>query len=41
VVKGQFDFDGEEWVDVSKEVKDLIKKMIAKPERRFTAEEVL
>lgn len=41
VIKGKFDFDGEEWDDVSKEAKDLIKKMICKPERRLTAQEVL
>jgi len=27
VVKGQFDFEGEEWTGVSKEAKDLIKKI--------------
>jgi calcium-dependent protein kinase len=37
VVKGKFDFDGEEWEDISKEAKDLIKKMISKPERRLSA----
>lgn len=37
VVKGTFDFDGEEWDDVSKEAKDLIKKLITKPEKRLTA----
>ncbi len=41
VKKGAFDFDGEEWDEVSKEAKDLIKKLIAKPERRFTAQEAL
>lgn len=29
--------DGEEWEDVSKEAKDLIKKLIALPEKRLTA----
>jgi len=29
--------DGEEWEDVSKEAKDLIKKLIAQPEKRLTA----
>mmetsp|Transcript_19595 Transcript_19595/g.14301 ORF Transcript_19595/g.14301 Transcript_19595/m.14301 type:complete len:157 (-) Transcript_19595:262-732(-) len=41
VKKGEFDFDGEEWDDVSADAKDLIKKLIAKPERRLTAEEAL
>lgn len=41
MVKGKFDFEGEEWAEVSKEAKDLIKKMINKPERRLTAQEVL
>lgn len=41
VKKGAFDFDGEEWDDVSNEAKDLIKKLIAKPERRLTAQEAL
>ena len=37
VAKGKFDFDGEEWLEVSKEAKDLIKKLICKPEKRLTA----
>ena len=41
VKKGEFDFDGEEWDDVSNDAKDLIKKLITKPERRLTAEEAL
>lgn len=40
-MKGKYSFDGEEWEHVSKEAKDLIKKMICKPERRLTAQEVL
>jgi calcium-dependent protein kinase len=41
VIKGKYDFDGEEWEDISKEAKDLIKKLIAKPERRLSAQEAL
>jgi calcium-dependent protein kinase len=41
VKKGEFDFDGEEWDDVSNDAKDLIKKLVCKPERRLTAEEAL
>lgn len=37
VQHGKYDFDGEEWLDVSKEAKDLIKKLITKPEKRLTA----
>ena len=38
---GQFDFEGEEWDTVSNEAKDLIKKLIVRPERRMTAGEAL
>lgn len=41
VKKSEFDFDGEEWEDVSNDAKDLIKKLICKPERRLTASEAL
>lgn len=41
VQRGKFDFDGEEWDDISKDAKDLIKKLICKPEKRLTAEEAL
>jgi len=41
VQTGKFDFDGEEWDDVSNDAKDLIKKLICKPEQRLTAEEAL
>ena len=41
VKKGEFEFDGDEWDDVSFDAKDLIKKLICKPERRLTASEAL
>jgi calcium-dependent protein kinase len=41
VAKGKFDFDGEEWDEISKEAKDLIKKLICKPEKRLTAQEAV
>ncbi len=41
VKKGVFDFDGEEWDDVSKEAKDLIIKLVTTPEKRLSGEEAL
>jgi calcium-dependent protein kinase len=41
VQKSKFDFEGEEWDNVSSEAKNLIKNLITKPERRLTAEEAL
>jgi calcium-dependent protein kinase len=41
VQRGKFDFDGEEWDEITKEAKDLIKKLICKPEKRLTANEAL
>ena len=41
VQRGVFDFDGEEWDTVSADAKDLIKKLVTKPERRLTAQEAL
>ena len=41
VKKGAFEFDGEEWEDVSNDAKDLIRKLVCKPERRLTAAEAL
>lgn len=41
VSKGVFDFDGEEWDEISDGAKDLISKLITRPERRMTAEEAL
>jgi hypothetical protein len=37
VLKGKFSFDDDAWVNVSNEAKDLIKKLITRPERRLTA----
>jgi len=36
-----FDFDGEEWEDISEDAKDLIRNLITIPEKRLTAEEAL
>jgi calcium-dependent protein kinase len=41
VMKGEYEFEGEEWVEVSDSAKDLINNLICKPERRFSAEEAL
>lgn len=41
VIKGKFEMDGEEWDDISKEAKNLIKNLICKPEKRLTAGEAL
>ena len=41
VQEGKYDFDGDEWEEVSKEAIDLIKKLIAKPEKRLSAQEAL
>lgn len=41
VSRGEFDFDGEEWDDIDPSAKDLIKKLITRPERRLTASEAL
>ena len=41
VSRGVFDFDGEEWADIDDGAKDLIKKLITRPERRLTASEAL
>ena len=37
VLKGKVSFDDDAWNNVSKEAKDLIKKLITKPEKRLTA----
>jgi calcium-dependent protein kinase len=41
ILKGRIEFDGEEWDNISKDVKNLISCLICKPERRLTAEEAL
>ena len=41
VSRGEFDFDGEEWDDIDNQAKDLIRKLITRPERRLTAGEAL
>lgn len=41
VLKGTFEMDGEEWDEISKEAKRLIKHLICKPEKRLTAQEAL
>ena len=41
VKKGKFEYDGEEWDEISDSAKDLINKLVTKPERRLTAEEAL
>lgn len=41
VQTGRFEFDGEEWDDIDNSAKDLIKKLIVRPERRLDAAEAL
>jgi calcium-dependent protein kinase len=41
VKKGAFDFNGPEWKSVSENAKDLIKKMLTKPEIRVKAGDIL
>ncbi|MCQ2821526.1 MAG: protein kinase [archaeon] len=41
VQKQKYDFPDSEWKYISKEAKDLIKKMLCSPEERLTAEQVL
>jgi len=41
VKKGAFDFNGPEWKTVSDNAKDLIKKMLCKPDKRLKAGEIL
>jgi calcium-dependent protein kinase len=37
IKKGDLRFDEDEWSEISKDAKDLIKKIITKPEKRLTA----
>jgi len=41
VQQGTFDYEGEEWETISEKAKDLINKLITRPERRLTAQEAL
>ena len=41
VARRNFDFDGEEWDDIDGGAKDLIRKLITRPETRLTAAEAL
>jgi len=41
VSSGQFDFDGEEWDDIDAGAKDLIRKLICRPNVRLTAAQAL
>lgn len=41
VIKGEYEFQGEEWLVVSSQAKNLIRQLICKPEVRLTAEEAL
>ena len=41
VQQGDYNFDGEEWDNISSDAKDLIRKLIEKPEKRLTAQEAL
>ena len=41
VQRGELRFDEEEWSEISKEAKDLIKRMVCKKEKRLTAQEAL
>lgn len=40
-MKGEYEFEGEEWMEVSDSAKELISSLICKPERRLSAEEAL
>lgn len=41
VKKGAYDFSGPEWKTVSEDAKDLIRKMLTKPENRLSAAMIL
>jgi len=41
IIAGQLDFNGNEWTNVSKQAKDLVKKLICKSDKRLSASEAL
>lgn len=41
VMRGEYEYEGEEWVEVSDSAKELISSLICKPEKRLSAEEAL
>ena len=41
ITKGKFEFDGDEWKDISNEAKDLVEKLICKSAKRLSAQEAL
>jgi calcium-dependent protein kinase len=41
VMKGNLTFEDEDWSEISREAKDLIRRMITCPEKRVTAMEAL
>lgn len=41
VLRGELRFDEEEWSEISKDAKDLLKRMIVKKEKRISAQEAL
>lgn len=41
VQNGTLMFDDDEWSEISREAKDLIKQLVTKPEKRLTANQAL
>ena len=41
VQNGTLMFDDDEWSEISKEAKDLIKQLVTRPEKRLTANQAL